>query len=149
MIIEHRHHRRFRVREDALAVLRTEPVRLMPICDISLGGLAVGPTEATVRIPEVSRLELLVADCSFFLDNLPYALLAAQPLREEKSKAQILWRLKFRNLDNYQRSQLKTFIRTYAVGSVLAPLFLKHHKFLDQFSSPEPVCSPAIQDHAR
>jgi hypothetical protein len=149
MTTEHRHHRRFRVREDAFAVLQTEPVRLVPIYDISLGGLAVGPTDETALIPKASKLEILVADCSFFLDNLPYSLVGVRPLSQGKGDEQSLWSLKFGNLDNYQLSQLKTFIRTYAVGSVIAPLFLKHHKFLDQFGSPEAVCFPSFQEHAR
>jgi hypothetical protein len=149
MTSEHRHHRRFRVREDAFAVLQTEPVLLMPIYDISLGGLAVGPADGKALIPEASKVEILVADCSFFLDNLPCSLVAARRLPEERGDGQTLWSLKFGSLDNYQLSQLKTFIRTYAVGSVIAPLFLKHHKFLDQFGSPEPVCFPSFQDHSR
>ena len=149
MTSEHRYHRRFRVREDAFAVLQTEPVLLIPIYDISLGGLAVGPADETVLIPRASKVEILVADCSFFLDNLPCNLVAVRPLPEAKGDRQTLWSLKFGNLDNYQLSRLKTFIRTYAVGSVIAPLFLKHHKFRHQIGSAEPVCFPSFQEHIR
>lgn len=149
MTSEHRHHRRFRVREDAFAVIQAEPVQWLPIYDISLGGLAAGPTDRTTSAPKGSKLEILVADCSFFLDNLRYSLVAARPLGQRNGDEQILWCLKFGNLDNYQLSQLKTFIRTYAVGSVIAPLFLRHHKFLDQFGSTQPYCLPAFQDHPR
>ena len=78
MRVERRKSARYCVRDPVFAVFTPEPARMVPIIDIGLGGLGVsvnrtGGSEHWLQ--SCSFLEIMAADGSFYLDNLPYELL--------------------------------------------------------------------------
>ncbi len=69
---ERRRHPRYKVKDNAFAIINPEPVRLVPILDIAMGGVGVYVNNEDQWLNKVSKLEIMVADCSFFLANLPF-----------------------------------------------------------------------------
>ena len=79
MEIERRKYPRFNVRDNAFAVFQPEPVKLVPIVNIGLGGLGIGVSGINTSDEWLTRpscLEILIDDCSFYMDNLGYQPLA-------------------------------------------------------------------------
>ena len=77
MEIERRRHPRFKIRGNAFALFQPEPVKLVPIVDIGLGGLGIGVNGIHTGdewLNSASCLEILIDDCSFYMDNLGYEL---------------------------------------------------------------------------
>ena len=72
--IERRKNPRFCVRDNAFAVFGTEPVKLAPIVDISLGGLGIGVNGIKLKADGLdvpAKLEIVIDDGCFYLDKLP------------------------------------------------------------------------------
>ena len=72
MQVERRKHRRFQVNDKAFTVLNPDPVKLVPIMDIGMGGLGIYMNDDGGWPSNSSRLEIMVADCSFYLENLSF-----------------------------------------------------------------------------
>ena len=135
METERRKYPRFNIRDNAFAVFEPEPVKLVPIVDVGLGGLGVGVNGINISdgwIKRASSLEILIDDCSFYMDNLGYELLPKfrSVARNTSSPFQIIYGLKFVDLMSSQRSQLKYFIRNHTTGG-MTPKFIR--KFNQQF----------------
>ena len=73
MQVERRMNQRYTVKDNAFAIINPEPVRLVPILDIALGGVGVYVNTEDHWLNKVSTLEIMGADCSFYLVNLPVA----------------------------------------------------------------------------
>ena len=141
MGIERRKYPRFNVRDNAFAVFQPEPVKLVPIVDIGLGGLGIGVNGINTGddwLNKASCLEILIEDCSFYMDNLGYELLPKfrSLSRSAGSPFQNIYGLKFVDLMPSQQSQLKYFIRNHTTGG-LTPKFIRKfnrqfHQFLDK-----------------
>ena len=141
MEIERRKYPRFSVRDNAFAVFQPEPVKLVPIVDVGLGGLGIGVNGINTRdewLNKSSYLEIIIDDCSFYMDNLGYQLLTKfrNLPRSNVSPFQNIFGLKFVDLIPSQRSQLKYFIRSHTTGG-LTPKFIRKfnqqfHQFLDE-----------------
>ncbi len=139
METERRKYPRFNIRDNAFAVFQPEPVKLIPIVDVGLGGLGVGVNGINISdgwIKKASSLEILIDDCSFYMDNLGYELLSKfrSVDRNTSSPFQIIYGLKFVDLMPSQRSQLKYFIRNHTTGGK-TPKFIRNfnqqfHQFL-------------------
>jgi len=141
MTIERRKNPRFCVSDNAFAVFQPEPVRMVPIVDISLGGLGIGVNGINTRdewLNGESYLEILLDDCSFYMDNLPYEFLPKfrNFPRNAVGSFQNIYGLKFADLMPSQQSQLKFFIRNHTIGG-MTPKFIRKfnqhfHQFLDK-----------------
>ncbi len=129
MATEKRKNRRFRVRKKAFAVFRTDPVELVPITDISLGGLGIdlnGISMSPIRLNDAEKLEILIDDCSFFMENLAYQLLPQyRNFHQNPGRAfQNIYGVKFINLMPSQLARLKYFIRNHTRGG-MRPKFMR------------------------
>lgn len=120
---ERREHRRYQVKEGAFAIFRPEPVKILPIVDISLHGLTV-LTETDLRWFEgTETLEILVSDCSFYLDKIPYTVVAdSECLRPASDTRSRRVGLEFGRLSSLQWIQLKHFIRRHTVEGATTSL---------------------------
>jgi hypothetical protein len=138
MTIERRKNPRFYVRSNAFALFKSDPAKLIPIVDISLGGMGIGLNGINMNpdgLSDASRLEILTDDCGFFMDQLPYRLLL--PYRRFTQTGlgsfQHIYGVQFIDLMTSQKSRLKHFIRNHTRGG-MAPKFMhKFNQHLHQF----------------
>jgi hypothetical protein len=136
MAIERRKYPRYCVRDNAFAVIGPEPVTLAPIVDISLGGLGIiGVNGFNLRADGFDappKLEIVIDDGSFFMDKLPYQLLARYRsfLGNAIGSFQNIHGVRFEDLMSSQQTQLKYFIRNHTRGG-LTPKFIR--KFNQHF----------------
>lgn len=113
METERRRYQRFRVNDRAFAAFQPEPAVLVPITDISLGGLGFGAIESKEQINSSSQLELMVADCSFYMAKLSFDII---PTFKTSSANHTNipdgrhFGIQFEKLIPSQRSRLKYFI---------------------------------------
>jgi hypothetical protein len=138
MEIERRKYPRFSVRGNAFAVFQPEPIKLVPIVDIGLGGLGIGINGINTRdgwLNKSPSLELLIDDCSFYMDNLGYELLPEfrSVHRNTGSPFQNIYGLKFIDLMPSQQSQLKYFIRNHTTGGMTPNFIRKFNQHFHQF----------------
>lgn len=130
---ERRKHHRFQVTDKAFSVLHTDPVKLVPILDIGMGGIGIYVNDGTGWVNESSKLEILVADCSFYLENLPFKIVSNFKPFPENSASLIdgkRFSIKFCNLSPSQKASLKHFIRTYSEGGIILQALQKFNKLL-------------------
>ena len=137
MEIERRKYPRFSVRDNAFALFQPEPIKLVPIFDVGLGGLSVGVNGINMSdgwLNKASCLEILIDDCSFYMDNLGYELLPKfrSVPRNISSSFQIIYGLKFIDLMHSQQSQLKYFIRNHTTGGMTPKFIQKFNQFLNK-----------------
>ena len=135
MAVERRKNLRYCVRDNAFAVFGPEPVKLAPIIDISLGGLGFGANGILMGaggLNGTAKLEIVIDDGSFYMDNLNYQLLsqyrnfsgnAVEPFQQ-------IYGVKFIDLMARQQNQLKYFIRNHTRGG-MTPAFIR--KFSQHF----------------
>jgi hypothetical protein len=133
MHAERRNHRRFKIKDNAFAVINPEPVKLVPVLDIAMGGLGIYVDEGVRWMHDSQKLELMLADCSFYLDNLPFEIIAN--IRAFSGDTSNImdgrrYSLKFGNLRPTQKARLKYFIRTYTHGSSKLQFLHKFSKLL-------------------
>ena len=119
------------MQDNAFAIFKSEPTKLMPIVDISLGGLSICVNAINMNtdgFSDASRLEILTDDCRFYMDKLPYQLILPQRSlsRNAPGSFQHIYGIELIDLMSSQRNQLKHFIRNHTRGG-MAPKFL--HKF--------------------
>jgi len=133
MQAEKRKHRRFRVKENAFAVINQDPVRLVPILDIAMGGLGIYVNDGAKWMNDSQKLEIMVADCSFYLDSIPFEIISnfrAFPGDASNMLDGRRYSLKFGNLRPVQKARLKYFIRNYAHGGSKFQFLWKFSKLL-------------------
>jgi hypothetical protein len=138
MEIERRKHPRFSVRDNAFAVIQSEPVKLFPIVDIGLGGLGIGINGINTGhewLNRASFLEILIDDCSFYMENIGYEFLpnfrTVPP--NAGSPFQYIYGLKFVDLMSRQQYQLKSFIRNHTTGGMTPRFIRKLNQHVRQF----------------
>lgn len=150
MPVERRKQPRYRVKDNAFAVINDEPVKLVPILDIAMGGLGVYINEGALRMNESSKLEIMLADCSFYMDKLPFELVSsfkAFPANPANLLDGRRFSLKFGKLMPRQQSQLKYFIRNYTEGRVMFQILQRLNKLIHLFRAPkyaEQSCNTGI-----
>ena len=133
MQAEKRKHRRFRVKENAFAVINQDPVRLVPILDIAMGGLGIYVNDGAKWMNDSQKLEIMVADCSFYLDSIPFEIISnfrAFPGDASNMLDGRRYSLKFGNLRPVQKARLKYFIRNYTRGGSKFQFLRKFSKLL-------------------
>lgn len=119
METERRAHRRFKAKENAFAVINKDPVKLVPILDVAIGGLGIFVNDAARWVNDSPKLEIMAADCSFYLDSIPFEIKSNSKAVHGESSNMLDGRrysLKFGNLRPVQKSRLKYFIRNYTNG---------------------------------
>ncbi|HHP7233223.1 MAG TPA: PilZ domain-containing protein [Desulfobacterales bacterium] len=139
MLRERREHRRYQVKEGAFAIFRPEPVKILPIVDISLHGLSVLTETGLDWFEGTETLEILVSDCSFYLDKIPYRLVAESDRRRpDTDTGSRRLGLEFGRLSNNQLIQLKHFIRRHTVEGATPALVDRVAGFLDTVFTGRP-----------
>jgi hypothetical protein len=134
--VEHRYHKRFQLKEDAFALIRSisagplniqgksmgciacavfnaKPARLGKIDNISMGGLMFQHVAGKTQLNNAFVLDILVADCRFYLANMPFKIKADVVLPDDipgSSFAVRQVRLQFQNLSANQQARLNEFI---------------------------------------
>lgn len=134
MKVERRSHPRFKVRADAFAVLEADPVQIVPIVDVSLGGIAVYHPVVEQWPQSLSRLEIMVADCSFFMQKVPFEMAETTDAFQShtiESLRKKRYGIKFGMLAASQRKQIKHFIRYYAGNGLTQQFINRIHKIFD------------------
>jgi len=146
MQAERRKQRRFKVKDNAFAVINPDPVKMVPIVDIAMGGLGIYVDSGVKWVNDCSKLEIMVADCSFYLDNLPVEIITnfkAFPWDASNVLDGRRYSLKFGNLRPAQKSRLKHFMRNYTRSSSKLQLMRKISNLLHPTwtnSYPEQSC---------
>jgi len=133
MEFERRAHRRFRVKENAFAVINKDPVRLVPILDVAIGGLGIYVDDGAKWVNDSPKLEIMAADCSFYLDSIPFVIKSKSKAVERDIYSMLDGRrcsLKFGHLRPVQKSRLKYFIRNYTRGGSKFQFLRKFSKLL-------------------
>ena len=134
--IENRHHKRFQLDKDAFALIRpisvaplqisgksmggiacavynAKPVKLGKINNISMGGLMFHHVDSKAQLSRALVLDILLADCGFYLANMPFKTISDVVIPDEVSSDAVELRqvrLKFQKLNALQRARLKKFI---------------------------------------
>jgi hypothetical protein len=144
--VEHRYHQRFQLAEDAFALIRSafagplkiqgksmggiacavfnaRPVKLGKIDNISMGGLLFQYAFSNTNIGKALVLDILSADCGFYLATVPYITISDVALPEDVPDDSIDMRqvrLQFQSLSHPQQAKLKDFIVTHGtqIGAI-------------------------------
>ena len=130
---ERRKHRRYRAKDKVFTVINPDPVKLVPILDIGMGGLGIYVDDGAHWLDEATKLEIMVADCSFFLENLPFQIVSnfkAFPSHSANIINGQRYGLKFGHLRPAQKSELKYFMRTYTDRGAISQFAQAVSKFL-------------------
>ena len=137
MVTERRNNPRFSVHSGAFAIFKSKPDKLIPVVNISLGGMGIGVNGINInadKLSNVSRLEILTDDCRFYMDQLPYRLLLPHRnlQREGGGSFQHIYGVQFIDLMSSQQNQLKNFIRNHTRGGKTPKLLHKLNQHLHQ-----------------
>ena len=150
MQAERRKHQRVKVQENAYAIINPGPVRLVPILDISLEGVGVYVNDGDQWLNEASKLEIMMADCSFYLENVPFKYISdakAFPAHPSNLLDGRRCNLKFGTLTAGQKSELKYFIRNYGQRGKFRQALQKISRVLYPFKTNKhstPSCNSGI-----
>jgi len=121
-LVELRKHKRFKVKEGALAFFNPNPTILGSIIDVSKSGLAFSymKTDSEIDLTPEIKLDILMSIDGFYLDHLPFDAVADIMLPAQYAFSTIIMKrlsVKFGQLSKEQEKQLDYFIYHYARGS--------------------------------
>jgi len=134
-----RYHKRFQLKEDAFALIRpisagplkingkslgciacavfnARPAKLGKIDNISMGGMMFHYVANKTQVSEVLALDILLADCGFYLANIPYKTLTDAVIPDDLPDDPIEMRqvrLQFQKLNTTQQAKLKELISNH------------------------------------
>ena len=137
--VECRYHQRFQLDKDAFALIRsisaaapkisgksmgciacavfnTKPAKLGKIDNISMGGLMFHHADNMEQLSQALVLDILLADCGFYLANIPFKTITDVVIPDEVFSDAIeirQVRIQFQKLNTIQLSQLKNFIMNH------------------------------------
>ena len=137
--IEYRHHKRFQLSENAFALIRSihagplkihgksmgciacavfnaKPVKLGKIDNISMGGLMFHHADSKEQLSQAVVLDILLADCGFYLANIPFKTISDVVIPDEVFSDAIEIRqvcLQFLKLNAFQQARLEDFIMNH------------------------------------
>ncbi len=100
----------------AFAVMRSHPAKIGQIVNISMGGLVFQYAQEAQGSAKPSCLDILLADCRYYLDNLTFEMVADVPSScefEFDSVKTGLISVKFKNLTAVQKKQLTHFLKNH------------------------------------
>lgn len=133
MHVERRKNQRFQVNDKCFVVINPDPVKLVPIIDISLGGVGFYFDDNQNWLEKSEKLEIMAADCSFYLEKLPFSVVSSTLAFPAQSTSLLDGRrysLKFGHLQPNQQTRLKYFIRNYSEGGYFLQFKQKFSKLL-------------------
>ena len=139
---ERRQHRRYRVKDNAFTVINPDPVKVVPIIDIGRGGLSIYLDDGARWLDTVTKLEIMVADCSFYLDKIPFQIVAnarAFPNHNANLMNGRRYGIRFGNLRPVQESHLKYFIRRYTEKGSYSQVLSSFSRFFNPFRAHKPA----------
>ena len=146
MAVERRKNPRYCIRDNAFAVFGPEPVKLAPIVDVSLGGLGIGVNGIDWGADDLeapAKLEIVIDDGCFYMDKLPYHLLAQY--RNFSGNAvgsfQAIYGVKFLDLMPSQQTRLKYFIRNHTRGGMTPKFIRKFNRHFHQITGKKDFTS--------
>ena len=134
--IEYRYHKRSQLSKDAFALIRStsagplkihgksmgciacavfnaKPAKLGKIDNISMGGLMFHHVDSKAQLSKALVLDILLADCGFYLANMPFKTITDVVIPEDVPGDAIEMRqvrLQFQKLNAIQQARLKDFI---------------------------------------
>ena len=134
--VEYRYHKRFQLDKDAFALIRSipagpleitgksmggiacavynaNPAKLGKIDNISMGGLTFHHAHSKAYLSPALVLDILLADCGFYLANIPFKIITDVVIPDEIFNDAIeirQVRLQFQQLSTIQQASLKDFI---------------------------------------
>ncbi len=137
--IEYRYHKRYQLNEDAFALIRSihagplniqgksmgciacavfnaKPAKLGKIDNISRGGLMFHHADSKEQLSQALVLDILLADCGFYLANMPFKTITDVVIPDEVFSDAIeirQVRLQFQQLNTIQQARLKDFIMNH------------------------------------
>ena len=137
--IEYRRHKRFELSENAFALMRSisagplkiygksmgciacavfnaRPVKLGKIDNISMGGLMFHHADSKEQLSQAVVLDILLADCGFYLANIPFKTITDVVIPDEVFSDAIEIRqvcLQFLKLNAFQQARLEDFIMNH------------------------------------
>ena len=120
-IFDRRIHKRFKVQDDALAVLRTNIRKVGQIVDIGRGGLAFRYMSNGERLNGLFELDILLANNGFRLEKVSIKAISDFEIDNEVCFSFITMRrlcAQFEKLRHNQISQLEYFILNHTIGEV-------------------------------
>lgn len=141
MQTERRKHPRYKAKDNVFAVISPDPVKVVPIMDIGLGGLSIYLDNGSRGPDPVSKLEIMVADCSFYLENLPFQIVGdvkAFPNSNSNLMDGHRYGIKFGNLRPRQQSHLKYFVRRYTEKGSFARVLYSLGRIFDPIRASRP-----------
>ena len=147
MQTDRRKYQRYSLKKQVYAVFKPEPVRMLPIIDIGLGGMSVSDTDSLVQADTDAQLEIMSSDCSFYLEKVPFHFVSVTEGKRLSTAAPESLRiihLKFGRLPASQESEMRHLIRHYCTGSHRPQAARRFARFFDQFRAPR-----ASQDSCR
>lgn len=118
-LVDRRIHKRFKVQDGALALLRANIRKVGQIIDISRGGLAFRYMSNGERLNGSFELDILLANNGFRLEKVPIKSVSDFEIANETSFSSITMRrlcAQFGELKHNQISQLEYFILNYTTG---------------------------------
>ncbi|MEX1328830.1 MAG: hypothetical protein AB1Z29_18665 [Desulfobacterales bacterium] len=137
--IEYRRHKRFQLSENAFALMRSisagplniygksmggiacavfnaKPTKLGKIDNISMGGLMFHHADSKEQLSQAVVLDILLADCGFYLANIPFKTITDVVIPDEVFSDAIEIRqvcLQFLKLNAFQQARLEDFIMNH------------------------------------
>ncbi len=137
--LEYRYHKRFQLDKNAFALIRSahaaplkihgksmgciacavfnaKPARLGKIDNISMGGLMFHHADSKTELHQSLVLDILLADCGFYLANIPFKTITDVVIPDEIFSDAIEIRqvcLQFDQLNAIQQARLKDFIMNH------------------------------------
>ena len=110
--------------EIALAVIKSDPFKMGRIKDVSMNGLAFCCLDNSKRATDESfRLDLLLADCGFYLEDLHFKTVSDFKLNDDYPFSSEKTRqigVRFKDMTRSQVSKLKYLIHHHTIGKVQA-----------------------------
>ena len=97
----------------ACAVFNAKPAKLGKIDNLSMGGLMFHHVDSKTQLSKSLVLDILLADCGFYLANLPFKIITDVVVPDEVYSDAIEWRqvrIQFLRLNTLQLAKLNTFI---------------------------------------
>ena len=107
--------------EIAVAVFKTKPAKMGQIIDLSSNGLAFSYFVIDENIEESNRLDILLAEDNFYLEDLHFITVREERLENEAPFNPIIMKLRgvrFVDLTEVQLKRLVDFINTKTRGEV-------------------------------
>jgi hypothetical protein len=152
MQIDRRRYQRYSFKKQVYAVFKPEPVRMLPIIDIGMGGMSVSDTDGLVEADTDAQLEIMSSDCSFFLDKVPFHFISvtegSRVYPAVPDNLRII-HLRFGRLPSSQESELRYLIRHYCTGSHRPQAARRFARFFEQFRAfrtPQDSCRRSFSE---